>query len=207
MGVMDREDFENYLETRSKNEARDGGCGHLSNCEKDILTIYILDKDGNVVKEDTGHILNDHSGKTNEKTVQEWVDWIFENGKENEYSIYTVREQEDHRTYYDPDEYAKYREKEIKNYEQMLEIEEAVQKRKEERFARWREGCAWVRSRGKTRIPENYVRRKTLVKYIVKLGLIDQWAEKYPEFKLSDYEIYEWTRYWEHKKKKGESDD
>ena len=87
MGVMNREDFENYLERRSKNSAREGGCGHLSNCEKDILTIYILDKDGNVVKEDTGHILNDHSGKTNEKTVSEWVDWIFENEKENEYSI------------------------------------------------------------------------------------------------------------------------
>lgn len=204
--VMSKEDFENYLERRSKNSAREGGCGHLSNCEKDILTIYILDKDGNVVKEDTGHILNDHSGKTNERTVSEWVDWIFENGKENEYSIYTVREQEDHRTYYDPDEYAQYRAKEVKDYEDRLKAEESAKKRKEERNARWREGCAWVRSQGKTRIPENYVRRKTLVKYVVKLGLIDQWAEKYPEFKLSEYEIYEWTRYWDWKKKKGEDD-
>lgn len=207
MGVMSREDFENYLERRSKDRARVGGHGDISKCEKDILTIYILDKDGNVVKEDTGHILNDHSGKTNEKTPQEWVDWIFENGKENEYSIYTVREQEDHCTYYDPDEYAKYREKMVKDYEDSLKAEELAKKRKEEHFARWREGCEWVRSQGKTRIPEKYVKRQTLVKYVVKLGLIDQWAEKYPEFKLSEYEIYEWTRYWEHKKKKGESDD
>lgn len=53
---------------------------------------------------------------------------------------------------------------------------------------------------------EKYVRRKTLVKYVVKFGIIDQWNEKYPEFKLNEYEIDEWTRYWEHMKKKGEDD-
>lgn len=204
--LMSREDFENYLETDSKNKASDGFCGHLSNCKKDILTIYILDKDGNVVKEDTGHIQKDHSGKTNEKTVREWIDWIFENGKENEYSIHTVREKEDHRTYYDPDKYARYREKEIKHYEQSLYFLELAKKRLEERNARWREGCEWVRSQGKTRIPEKYVSRQTLVKYVVKLGLIDQWDEKYPEFKLNVSEIIEWSRYWERKEKKGEDD-
>ena len=206
MSVISRENFENYLETRSKNEAREGGCGLLSKCEKDILTIYILDAEGNVIVEDSGHILNDHSGKTNEKTVREWVDWIFENGKENEYSIYTVREQEDHRTYYDPDEYAQYRAREVKDYEDRLKAEESAKKRQEERNARWREGCEWVRSQGKTRMMEKYVRRKTLVKYVVKFGIIDQWNEKYPEFKLNEYEIYEWTKYWEHMKQKGEDD-
>lgn len=204
--VMSKEDFERYLENGSRADAINGNCSHVSECEKDILTIYIMDKDGNIIKEDRGHILNDRSGPTIEKTTREWVAWIFENGYENEYSVYTVREQIDNHHYYDPDEYKKLRERMVTNYNEQVKAEEIKNKLKEERNARWREGCAWVRSQGKTRIPEKYVRRQTLVKYVVKLGLIDQWREKYPEFKLSEYEIYEWTRYWEHKKKKGEDD-
>ena len=204
--VMSKENFETYLENRSKADAINGECDHVSECEKDILTIYIMDKDGNVIKEDKGHILNDRSGPGNEKSIRDWVRWIFEIGKEKEYSIYTVREQIENHQYYDPERYAELRENMVIRYEEEVKNEELENKRKEERNARWREGCAWVRSQGKTRIPEKYVRRQTLVKYVVKLGLIDQWKEKYPEFKLSVYEIHEWTRYWEHKKKKGEDD-
>lgn len=204
--VMSKEDFKNHLERVSRADAINGECGHLSECEKDVLTIYIMDKDGNIIKEDRGHILNDHNEPKNEKTTREWVTWLFENGLEKEYSVYTVREEVNNRLYYDPENYEEHRYDMENDYNRQVKEEEARNKLKEERNARWRESCEWVRSQGKTRIPERYVRRKTLVKYVVKLNIIDQYNEKFPEFKVSPYERDEWERFWEWKKKKGEDE-
>lgn len=203
--VFSEEEFEKILEESSKRDAINGYCSLTSECEKDIRTIYIIDREGNVIAEDTGILIQNNRFQTgNEKTPGDWVKWIFENGKENEYTVYTVREEVNNSTYYDPETYAKLRERMINHHNEQVKAEEIKKKRKEERNARWREGCEWVRSQGKTRIPEKYVKRRTLVKYVVKLGIIDQWNEKYPEFKLSEYEEYEWTKYWESKKKRGE---
>lgn len=206
MTVISREEFEKNLKNRMLAKARDGECGDLAECEKDILTIYIMDEEGNVIHEDKGHVMNDRSGPPNKKRRSEWVDWIFENGLQDKYSVYTVREQVDNRVYYSPEVFAKIREKEIEWYESRLRDEEAEKKRKEERNARWREGCDWIRSLNGTKLPQNYCTRRTLIKNVVKLDIVASWNERYPEFRISEEEDAQWKRYWTAQRKKGSDD-
>lgn len=203
--TMSEQDFKENLRATMQQKAEEGRCGLRSECEKDVLTIYVLDENGKIIHHDSGHILNDHGDKKNERTRSEWVRWLFENGLQDKYTIYTVREQTENRVYYSPEEYKKIEEEEIKFYESRVKYEEETKKRKEERNARWREGCDWVRSFGGTTIREGHCRRQTLILNVVKLGITESWNAKYPEFRVSEYEESQYEKYLNqiNKKKKG----
>ena len=146
--------------------------------------IYELDEEGNVIRSAE---FDDYWKAEN--MMEEWMKEIYEKGLEETHSVVWVKSKIDEGSYYIPELMNKWREESISKRIDFLHENQRRIKEQNERSDRWREGCEWAKSKGARIRLEMGVRRKTLVKNIIRLNLVDEWNEKYPEFKITDRDM------------------
>lgn len=169
-----------YYENETKQRALRGSFTRCSHIMEYKAEIYMMDGEGNVIREEQFDEIWEA-----EDMMEEWVAELYEKGLEKTHSIKYVKTDVREFTYYVPQQMMKWKNESIKESIKNLKDRIAYKQRQDERNARWREGCEWAKSKGcKIRLDLG-VRRQTLTKHLVKLNLVDEWNEKYPEFAIT----------------------
>lgn len=169
-----------YYEEQSKDKALRGDFTFCHQNLDYLVEIYMTDNEGNVIRQDSF----DELWKAQDR-MEEWVSELYRKGMEKTHTISYVKTEVNSYTYYAPQQMMKWKNEGIRESIKNLKDRIAYKQRKDERNARWREGCEWAKSKGcKIRLDLG-VRRQTLIKHLVKLNLVDEWNEKYPEFAIT----------------------
>ena len=177
-----------YYENETKERALRGSftlCNHILQYK---VEIYMMDDEGNVIRQDTF----DELWKA-EHRMGEWVSELYEKGLENTHSISYVKTDVREYTYFVPSQMLKWKDETTRIAINEHYKRRDQQQRKEERNKRWREGCEWAKSKGARIRLDLGVKRRTLIKHLVKLNLVDEWNEKYPEFEIKEGDVILYT--------------
>lgn len=177
---------EEYLRV-SKERALEGEHNQCYTNLEYKVEIYLLDDESNVIRTET---LDEYWEAMDR--MKEWVQELYDKGLEETHTImYVVTDVKEH-SYYIPQVMKAWRDKTIKESIQRLKDSIEKEQRQNERNTKWREACEWAKAQGCSRLRLEYgVRRRTLIKNIVKLNLVDQWNERYPEFKITEKDLVE----------------
>lgn len=153
-----------------------------------IVRYTVTDATGNVIRVEEFAYPLELTGATIKEipiTSDQLIDWIFDNNKEKEWFLEKYEHIETTRTYYDPDLMQDKVDKWLSqiNDQEKDSIREAEERDKHRQ--RWQEACKWAKDHGVKYIGR--VNRFTTVRRnVIEAGLVEEWNELYPEWKITD---------------------
>lgn len=151
------------------------------------ITYVVEDAEGNVIRSHTNDC-RDMSLAALEKNPHvsdvELIDWIFKQGKQDEWFLKKIHHQEYYVYLYDPDQSVKYAE----DYTNQLNENEQHQIKELERQIakneRWKEACKWAKEHGVKYVSDRFNRFSTIRRNVIEAGLIEEWNAAWPEWSI-----------------------
>lgn len=168
-----------------RRNARLGQSGRPTHESTRIVTYTVMDAKGNVIRRyvnDESYITGANVGKL--VSMEDVINRIFEEGKEDEYYVEKHYHEEYSRVVYDPD----VSHEQIEEYVKRLnENESDAIKELERRIAkneRWKEACKWAKEHGVKYVSDRFNRFSTIRRNVIEAGLIEEWNAAWPEWSI-----------------------
>ena len=190
------EEYKEWLNDKLLNDAIEGKItGERYKLTGYRCEIYTLNSEGDVVDETETTDPNDKW-----KKLKEAVNKIYEEGNQEDFTIYYIESETHESEYYDPELMKRWRQNGIESHINNLEREKKDEEDRQKRYARWSEACEWAISQG-CNLKTKYNTRERTVEQIVKNRLELEWNEMFPEFAIEEETAIRLREYWGRRKR------